>query len=57
MEEHRPRDADEIRPDHPADQRGAEPLGGDRTTADQLTADNEVEEDALKTLRPEDPPA
>ncbi len=33
------------------------PLGGDRTTEEQLDADNEVEEDTLKTLDPDDPPA
>lgn len=32
-------------------------LGGDETTEDQLDADNEVEEDSLKTLDPDDPPA
>lgn len=31
------------------------PLGGDRTTHEQLDADNEVENDTLKTLNPEDP--
>lgn len=36
--------------------RGA-PLGGDETTEEQLTADNEVEDDSLKTLDPDDPPA
>lgn len=33
------------------------PLGGHETTRDQLEADNEVEEDTLKTLDPDDPPA
>lgn len=33
------------------------PLGGDETTAEQLEADNDVEDDSLKTLDPEDPPA
>jgi hypothetical protein len=32
-------------------------LGGDESTEEQLSADNEVEEDSLKTLDPEDPPA
>lgn len=36
--------------------RGA-PLGGHETTEEQLTADNEVEDDSLKTLDPDDPPA
>ena len=33
------------------------PLGGDETTQDQLGADNEVEEDMLKTLDPDAAPA
>lgn len=33
------------------------PVGGDETTEDQLEADNAVEEDTLKTLDPEAPPA
>ena len=32
-------------------------LGGDESTEEQLGADNEVEEDSLKTLDPDDPPA
>jgi hypothetical protein len=32
-------------------------LGGDDTTERQLQADNEAEEDTLRTLDPEDPPA
>ncbi|KQQ62729.1 hypothetical protein [Microbacterium sp. Leaf320] len=32
-------------------------LGGDKHTEDQLTADNEVEEDALRSLDPNDAPA
>jgi len=32
-------------------------LGGDENTEGQLDADNEVEEDSLKTLDPDDPPA
>ncbi len=33
------------------------PLGGDEGTEDQLDADNEAEEDTLKTLDPDSPPA
>lgn len=33
------------------------PTGGDETTEDQLEADNPVEEDTLKTLDPDNPPA
>ncbi len=33
------------------------PLGGDETTEEQLDADNPVEEDTLKTLDPDAPPA
>ena len=33
------------------------PLGGDETTEEQLDADNAVEEDTLKTLDPDAPPA
>lgn len=33
------------------------PVGGDEATEDQLEADNEVEEDTLKTLDPGDTPA
>ncbi len=33
------------------------PIGGDETTEDQLDADNAVEEDMLKTLDPDAPPA
>lgn len=33
------------------------PLGGDETTEEQLQADNETEEDTLKTLDPDSPPA
>lgn len=32
-------------------------LGGDENTEDQLTADNEVEQDTLRTLDPDDAPA
>ncbi|GAA3202509.1 hypothetical protein [Microbacterium terregens] len=42
--------------DRPADENGS-PLGGDETTEDQLDADNAVEEDMLKTLDPDAPPA
>ena len=34
-----------------------DPAGGDETTEDQLEADNPVEEDTLKTLDPDAPPA
>lgn len=33
------------------------PTGGDETTEDELDADNPVEEDTLKTLDPDNPPA
>ena len=33
------------------------PTGGDETTEEQLEADNPVEEDTLKTLDPDAPPA
>lgn len=33
------------------------PLGGDDTTQEELEADNPVEQDTLKTLDPEAPPA
>lgn len=33
------------------------PLGGDETTEDELQADNPAEEDTLKTLDPDAPPA
>ncbi|WP_171013191.1 hypothetical protein [Microbacterium sp. 2FI] len=33
------------------------PTGGDETTEEQLDADNAVEEDTLKTLDPDAPPA
>jgi len=35
----------------------AAPTGGDETTEEQLEADNPVEEDTLKTLDPDAPPA
>lgn len=33
------------------------PIGGDETTEDQLAADNPAEEETLKTLDPDAPPA
>lgn len=48
-----PRADDDLSPD----EEGEAPLGGDKTTEEQLEADNEVEEDMLKTLDPDDPPA
>ncbi|QTV79141.1 hypothetical protein [Microbacterium sp. NIBRBAC000506063] len=48
-----PRAEDDATPDEERDA----PLGGDETTEEQLEADNEVEEDMLKTLDPDDPPA
>lgn len=33
------------------------PVGGDETTEDELDADNPVEQDTLKTLDPDAPPA
>lgn len=33
------------------------PLGGDSTTEEQLDADNPTEEDTLRSLDPNDPPA
>jgi len=33
------------------------PTGGDQNTEDQLEADNPVEEDTLKSLDPDAPPA
>lgn len=61
MDEHRPDPADESRPENTAedttDTVGDAPVGGDETTEEQLDADNEVEEDMLKTLDPDDSPA
>lgn len=58
MDEHRPDPADESRPDKTAEAlQDSAPLGGDEATEDQLQADNEVEEDMLKTLDPDDAPA
>ena len=45
------------RPDEQPAENGDSPMGGDETTEDQLDADNEVEEDMLKTLDPDAPPA
>ncbi|MGC5172839.1 hypothetical protein ACPW96_17165 [Micromonospora sp. DT81.3] len=42
--------------DQPVENDGA-PTGGDKTTEDQLEADNAVEEDMLKALDPDAPPA
>lgn len=55
--------APEDNPEHntaPDGQDGEEestPLGGHETTADELSADNAVEEDTLKTLDPDNSPA
>jgi len=61
MDDHRPHSADESRPDETAeavaDTSDGAPLGGDDTTEDQLDADNDVEEDMLKSLDPDDNPA
>lgn len=48
--------SDQRRDEQPAET-GDSPIGGDQTTEDQLDADNEVEEDMLKSLDPEAPPA
>ena len=42
--------------DHPDGEDDA-PLGGDQSTEDRLEADTAVEEDALKSLDPDDTPA
>lgn len=34
-----------------------DPIGGDETTEEQLEADNPAEEETLKTLDPDSPPA
>ena len=39
------------------DSQGDAPVGGDETTEEQLEADNAAEEDTLKTLDPDAPPA
>ncbi|MGW8483063.1 hypothetical protein ACWGJP_07970 [Microbacterium sp. NPDC055903] len=41
----------------PEPEQGDAPLGGDETTEQQLDADVAVEEDTLRTLDPDDPPA
>ncbi|MCC2028910.1 hypothetical protein [Microbacterium tenebrionis] len=61
MDDRLPDPAEEIRPDETAEalvggSDGA-PVGGDKTTEDQLDADNAVEEDQLKSLDPDDTPA
>lgn len=58
MEDRRPDPAEESTPDDTAESvtdSGDTPLGGDETTESQLDADNEVEEDMLKSLNPDDP--
>ena len=58
MDDHRPDPAEERRPENPADvEQEGTPLGGDETTEEQLDADNDVENDTLKTLNPDDAPA
>ncbi|WP_404431475.1 hypothetical protein LG299_14560 [Microbacterium lacus] len=42
--------------DHPNEQPDA-PTGGDELTEEQLQADNEAEEETLKTLDPDSAPA
>lgn len=36
---------------------GGSPTGGDETTEAELEADNDVEEETLRTLDPDSPPA
>lgn len=58
MDEHRSDPAEERHPDNPAPvESESPPLGGDETTEEQLDADNDVENDALKSLNPDDSPA
>lgn len=58
MEDRRPDPAEERHPENDAAHGGGDaPVGGDDTTAEQLGADNAVEEDALKALDPDDTPA
>jgi len=45
------------RTDGPPSQDDESPTGGDQNTEDQLEADNPVEEDMLKSLDPDAPPA
>lgn len=53
--------ADDNRAEEPrADERPPEqdaPIGGDESTEERLEADNPAEEDMLKTLDPDAPPA
>lgn len=60
----RQRDAEAVPPREPADAESAEspqghgaPLGGSKVTEEQLSADTDVERDALKALDPDDTPA
>lgn len=48
-------DDDEKKSDPPGEDDA--PLGGSKVTEDELTADTEVERDALKSLDPDDTPA
>ena len=52
---------DDPRDAHAGDQQPSRsneaPIGGDETTEEQLDADNPVEEDTLRTLDPDAPPA
>ncbi|MGO2746690.1 hypothetical protein [Microbacterium sp.] len=61
MDEHRTDPAEERSPRDTAEDTARPsdnaPLGGDETTEEQLDADNEVEEDMLKSLNPDDSPA
>lgn len=45
------------RTDGPRPEDDESPTGGDQNTEDQLQADNPVEEDMLKSLNPDAPPA
>ncbi|HWI30991.1 MAG TPA: hypothetical protein VNT50_05850 [Microbacterium sp.] len=47
---------DDRRDERPPEE-GGSPLGGDEGTEDQLESDNAVEDDVLKTLDPDAPPA
>lgn len=51
MTDQNPRDTDGSQPEADA------PTGGDELTEEQLEADNEVEEETLKTLDPDSAPA
>ncbi|MCR2812304.1 hypothetical protein NQ166_13310 [Microbacterium sp. zg.Y1090] len=48
---------DQDRDNAPAADDEEAPLGGDEGTQDQLEADNPAEEETLKTLDPDSPPA